>query len=132
MRKLTYFAIFEPTETGYGVMFPDFMGCISVGDNFEHAIKMAKEALSLHFWGMEKDNDEIPAPTFPPYEDMEPGDIVVPIEIFPDMFREHMDNKAIKKTLTLPAWLNERAEAEGVNFSQLLQHSLKEHLGIAN
>ena len=131
MRKLTYFAIFEPTNTGYSVMFPDFPGCISVGNDFNHALKMAKEALSLHFWGMEKDNDEIPIQTLPPFEDMEKGDIVVSIEIFPDMFKEHMDNKAIKKTLTIPFWLNERAEAEGINFSQLLQRSLKEYLGIS-
>jgi predicted RNase H-like HicB family nuclease len=96
----------------------------------EHAIKMAKEALGLHYWGMEKDGDELPEPTYPPYEDMEKDDFVIPIEIFPDIVKGAIENKAIKKTLTIPYWLNAEAEAADVNFSQLLQNALKEYLHI--
>lgn len=130
MRKLTYFAVFEPSDSGYSVFFPDFPGCISVGDNMHDAIKMAKEALGLHYWAMERDGDEIPQPTYPPFDDMEQGDFAVPIEIFPDIVRGTIENKAVKKTLTIPYWLNQEAERVGVNFSHLLQVSLKEHLGI--
>lgn len=130
MRKLTYFAVFEPSDTGYSVYFPDFPGCITVGDNIDHAIKMAKEALGFHFCEMEKDNDEIPAPTFPPFVEMEECDFTIPIDIFPEIVRNTMENRAVKKTLTIPSWLNDEAERAEVNFSQLLQVSLKEHLGI--
>jgi len=87
MKKFTYFAVFEPSDTGFSIYFPDLPGCISCGDNMEHAIKMAKEALGLHYWGMERDGDEMPEPTNPPYMGMEKGDFVMPIEVFPDMSR---------------------------------------------
>jgi len=131
MRRATYFAVFEPSNTGYSIYFPDFPGCISCGDNIEHAVKMAKEALGLHYWSMEKDGDEIPNPTFPPYADMESNDFIMPIEIFPDIVKGVIENKAIKKTLTIPYWLNAAAEASEVNFSQLLQNALKEYLQLA-
>lgn len=63
MHKLTYSAIFEPTESGYSVYFPDLPGCVSFGENFENAQKQAIEALGLHICGMKKDGDEIPAPS---------------------------------------------------------------------
>ncbi len=66
MRKLTYFAIFEPTEAGYSVYFPDLPGCISFGKNFEEAQKEAADALRLHLYGMEKDGEEIPLPSKEP------------------------------------------------------------------
>ncbi|GHV94504.1 hypothetical protein AGMMS50293_12470 [Spirochaetia bacterium] len=56
MRKLTYLAVFE-TDGGSGmsVYFPDVPGCVSCGDNFDHALRMAKEALALGHgkrWGV--------------------------------------------------------------------------------
>ena len=132
MRKLTYFAVFEPSETGYSVYFPDFPGCITVGDNIQHAVNMAKEALGFHFCEMEKDNEEIPNPTYPPFTEMESGDFAMPVEIFPDLAKNIMENRAVKKTLTIPSWLNDEAERAKINFSQLLQASLKEHLGITH
>ena len=130
MRKVTYFAVFEPSGTGYSIYFPDFPGCISCGDDLQHAVCMAKEALGLHFWGMEKDGDVIPQPSYPPYEGMEKSDFAVPVEIFPDIVKCAAENRAVKKTLTLPYWLNARAEAAEVNFSQILQQGLKEYLNV--
>ena len=130
MRKATYFAVFEPSNAGYSIYFPDFPGCISCGEDMDHAIRMAKEALGLHYWGMEKDGDEIPIPTFPPYDDMEIGDFTIPVEIFPDIVKGAIEGKAIKKTLTIPYWLNAQAEAAEVNLSEVLQSALKEYLNI--
>jgi predicted RNase H-like HicB family nuclease len=131
MRKVTYFAVFEPSKTGYSLYFPDLPGCISCGDNMEHAIQMAREALGLHYWAMEKDGDDLPVPTCPPYDEMGKDDFVIPIEIFPDIVKGTIENKAVKKTLTIPYWLNSEAEQAGVNFSQLLQNALKEYLHIS-
>jgi len=130
MKKTMYFAVFEPTATGYSVYFPDLPGCITVGNDFEQASQMAKEALGLHLWGMEKDNEEIPEATLPPYEDIEAGDFVMPIEVFPDLVKNEIESKAVKKTLTIPFWLNELAEKNQINFSQILQNALKECLQI--
>jgi predicted RNase H-like HicB family nuclease len=132
MRKLTYLAIFEPTETGYSVYFPDLLGCVSYGENFEEAHKKATEALSLHIYGMEKDGDEIPVPSKTPQVDPETavGYIVSPVTIFPDLVKNELDNRAVKTNVTIPAWLKEMAEAQGVNYSKVLQTALMDYLGI--
>jgi len=132
MKKIIYFAVFEPTDTGYSVYFPDLPGCVTVGGDMAQAVKMAGRALGLHLWGMERDGEEIPAPTLPPFEDVEEGCFTVPVEIFPAIVKNDIENKAVKKTLTIPYWLNEIAEKEGVNFSQVLQVGLKEYLRISN
>jgi len=132
MRKLTYFAVFEPTTEGYGVYFPAFPGCVSMGEDFEQAQLNAAEALGLHIYGMEKDGEEIPAPLKEPQIDPETaaGHIVAPISVFPELVRNELDNRAVKTNLTVPAWLKELAEAQGVNFSKVLQTALMEYLDI--
>lgn len=132
MHKLTYFAVFEPVETGYSVYFPDLPGCVSYGEDFEEAQKQAADALGLHLYGMEKDGDEIPAPSKAPQVDTETaaGFIISPVSVFPSMVRNELDNRAVKTNLTIPAWLKEIAEAQGVNYSKIFQSALMDYLGI--
>ncbi|MBA1334125.1 MAG: Phage protein [Firmicutes bacterium] len=132
MRKLTYLAVFEPTKTGYSVYFPDLPGCVSYGEDFEEAQRQAAEALGLHLYGMEKDGEEIPAPSKKPQVDPETaaGYIVSSVTVFPDIVRNELDNRAVKTNLTIPAWLKELAEAQGVNYSKVFQAALMDYLGI--
>lgn len=132
MRKLTYFAVFEPTETGYSVYFPDLLGCVSYGESFEEAQKQAVEALGLHIYGMEKDGDviSIPSKTLQVAPETTAGYIVSPVTVFPDIVRNELDNRAVKTNLTIPAWLKEIAEAQGVNYSKVFQTALMDYLGI--
>lgn len=96
----------------------------------EEAFKNSREALGLHLWGMEQDNDLIPDPT--PVEKLhsEPNQVIVLIEVWMPPYRESLENRAVKKTLTIPKWLNDLAEKENINFSHLLQSAIKNHLGI--
>jgi len=132
MRKLTYLAIFEPSEAGYSVYFPDLPGCVSCGNDFEETQKHATEALGLHIYGMEKDGDEIPIPSKMPQVDPDTvkGYIISPVVIFPDLIRNDLDNRAVKTNLTIPAWLKEMAETQGVNYSKIFQVALMEYLGV--
>lgn len=132
MRKLTYLAVFEPTESGYSVYFPDIPGCISFGEDFEEAQRQAAEALGLHIYGMEKDGDKISVPSKLPKVDPETADgyMVSPISVFPDMVRNELDNRAVKTNLTIPAWLKEMSEAQGVNYSKVFQTALMDYLGV--
>ncbi len=132
MRKFTYLAVFEPTEKGYSIYFPDLPGCISYGENFEEAQKQAADALGLHIYGLEKDRDVIPASTKTPQIDPETtgGYLVSPITVFPDIIRNELDNRAVKTNLTIPAWLKEIAEAQGVNYSKVFQVALMDYLGV--
>lgn len=126
-----YPAIFEYVESGIGVTFPDLPGCVSMGDNDADAYRMAKDALSLHLYNMEEDGDEIPDPT-PARKVETDGDneAIVLIDIWMKPFRDEMENRAVKKTLTIPKWLNDLGEKNKVNFSQVLQSALKETLDI--
>jgi predicted RNase H-like HicB family nuclease len=132
MRKLTYFAVFEPSQEGYGVYFPDLPGCVSSGEDFEQAQRNAAEALGLHIYGMEKDGDEIPEPSKKPQVDPDTagGYIIAPVSVFPEIVRNELDNRAVKTNLTIPAWLKELSEAQGVNFSKVLQAALMEYLNV--
>lgn len=133
MDKYLYFAVFTPCEEGgYTITFPDLPGCISECDDIEEGMENAKEALELHLFGMEEDGDEIPVRTEPKYIKLEHGEFVVPIRVYMESVREEMNNKAVKKTLTIPYWLNKIAEEEKINFSALLQKSIKDKLGIRN
>lgn len=126
-----YPAIFEKSiQTKYGVSFPDLPGCISIGDNLQHAHEMAKEALGLHLWGMERDGDDIPAPSSIDCIELEEGEVIGLVEVWMLPIRAELDNRAVKKTLTIPRYLNDIAEKQNVNFSKILQSALKDHLGL--
>ena len=126
-----YPAILSIDDDGISVEFPDLPGCLSCADTAEEAAKNANEALRLHLWSLEKDNDNIPEPTDIRELKLEKNQIPLMVEVFMPPVRERLNNRFVKKTLSLPAWLNAEAEAKGVNFSQVLQTSLKEHLGLA-
>lgn len=130
MRKLTYLAILEPSSDGFGVFFPDLPGCISFGSSLAEAQINAQEALELHIYGMEKENDTLPNPSQNLPEEDTIGNIVCAISIFPDVVKNEMNNRRVKTNTTIPAWLKDLAEKQGVNFSKLLENSLIDYLGL--
>lgn len=131
MDKYIFPAFFEPGEKkGYVVTFPDLPGCITEGDDAEEALFMAKEALELHIYGLEEDSDPIPEPTVPERLNVPGKGFISLVEAWMPMVRDEMSNKAVKKTLTIPKWLNDMAEKRNVNFSHVLQTALKDYLGV--
>ncbi len=132
MRKVSYPAVFEPNGEGYSVYFPDLPGCISYGNSYEEAQKEAADALGLHLYGMEKDGESIPAPSKNPKVDEEtaPGYLVSLITVFPEIVKNEIDNRRIKTNVTLPTWLKDIAEQQGVNYSRLLETALIDYLQI--
>jgi len=127
VRKLTYYAIFEPSTNGsYGVSWPDLPGCITMGDDFQQAERMAADALGLHIYAMEHDGDALPQATMPPFEEMPEFGIVMPITVFPDIVRNELDNRAVKTNITLPSWLKDWAMTQEINLSQTLQTTLRQ------
>ena len=128
--KYTYMAFLtKEADGGYSVRFPQLEGCYTQGDTFEEALQMARDAMSLHLYGMEKDGEAIPAADmtgYLPYAD----EIAVPVTVWMTPVRDAQENRAVKKTLTIPAWLNDAAEQRKVNYSQILQSALKDYLGV--
>ena len=125
MAKYVYPAIFTPEEDdSYSIVFPDLEGCYTCGDNLEDGIEMAEDALALVLYGYEKDGREIPAPSARSAFSVSGNDFVNFIACDTMKYRKMYNNKAVKKTLTIPEWLNEAASAMGLNFSQILQEAL--------
>jgi predicted RNase H-like HicB family nuclease len=131
MDKHIFPALFEPNPNGgYSVSFPDLPGCISYGITLEETLRASREALELHLYGMEEEGLEIPSPSAPESVTLESGEFCTVIVAWMPQVRSGFRNRSVKKTLTLPHWLNEIAEKEGINFSQLLQQAIKEQLGL--
>ena len=125
MGKLFYPAVFhEAEEGGFWINFPDFPGCFSQGETMEEAYEMATDALGLCISDMEKEKSVLPVPTKPTEIKTENQEAVIIIEFDLDAYRRKHNSKAVKKTLTIPEWLNEEAMALGINFSQVLQEAL--------
>lgn len=124
----TYPALFYFDEDGISIEFPDLPGCLPCAETTDEAFKNAKEALGVHLFGMEQDGDTIPQPT--PINQLHPedGGVIAMIDVFMPSVRDRINNKVVKKTLTIPAWLNREAEEANVNFSQILQDALKSYL----
>ncbi|MBP2657920.1 MAG: hypothetical protein H6Q69_952 [Firmicutes bacterium] len=80
--KYIFPAIFHVAEDGISIEFPDLPGCLPCADTLEEAFKNAKEALHLHLHGMEKDGDEIPAPTPINKINNKDNDVIVLIDAF--------------------------------------------------
>ncbi|MBR0227905.1 MAG: type II toxin-antitoxin system HicB family antitoxin [Clostridia bacterium] len=123
-----YPAFFYFDPDGISIEFPDLPGCLPCAHSEDEAFQNAREALGLHLYGMEQDGDKIPSPT--PIHQLHPEDgaVVVMVDVFMPAVRDRLNNRVVKKTLTLPAWLNAEAEAAQVNFSQVLQDGLKSYL----
>ena len=127
--KYAYPAIFTPAEDGgFDVKVPSLPGCRTCGDDLPDAIFMAEDAVSMWLWDAENKRETIPAAAPPPVVDA--PQFVSYVYADTDAYRRKNDNRAVKKTLSIPSWLNVQAEQAGINFSQLLQDALKERLGV--
>ncbi len=127
MKKLFYPAIFTPEENGsFSVAFPDVDGCFTQGDNIDNAYEMAVDALGLMLSYLQEEKRPVPQPSLPNELKVENGQFVVVIEFDMLSYLKKNNNKAVKKTLTIPQWLNEEAVARNINFSQVLQEALLE------
>ncbi|MDO4285367.1 MAG: type II toxin-antitoxin system HicB family antitoxin [Eubacteriales bacterium] len=135
-----YPAYFFKEKNGYSVVFPDLNFLSTCGTSLEEAMQMALDCLAGYLYTLQKEGGD--APSSSPLSAIYPNAIAAELEIsdvseaFVNMIavdvaayaKEHFE-KSVKKTLTLPAWLNDRAAAAGINFSQTLQEALKQKLG---
>jgi len=131
MAKYVYPAILTKEENGqYSVNFPDIKNCYTGGDDMVDALEMAEDVLCLTLYNMEKDGKEIPSPSDSKTFEIDENSVVTLVRCDTNFYKRYYENKSVKKTLTIPMWLNERAERANVNFSGILQEALKTHLQI--
>ena len=125
--KYVYPAIFTPLDDdGFDVCIPDLPFVRTCGADLTEAIEMAEDAAAMWLWDAENKNENIPAPSV--LLAHEAPQFISYVKADTTAYRIQHDNKAVKKTLTIPAWLNAEAEKAHVNFSSVLQTALKQHL----
>ncbi len=128
--KYIYPAIFDYADDGISVKFPDLPGCFTCGEDDDEAFMMARDVLGLWMEFIENNKEEIPEPSKLIDVKLEENQRVVLIDVWMPTVREAVLNKAIKKTLTIPQWLDIMAREADINFSYVLQKGLKKELNI--
>lgn len=125
MNKLFYPAVFHKAEEGgFWISFPDIPECLTQGETMDEAYEMAIEALGLALTDCEKEHQPIPSASDPSAISLEPDSFLVVVEFDMLAYKKRFNSRAVKKTLTIPEWLNEAAIDMGLNFSQVLQEAL--------
>lgn len=126
MKQYFYPAIFHTAEEGgFWVSFPDFPECFTEGETIEEAYQMSIEALGLTLSDRIANHESLPSPSSPDtFMVNEPAGYPVIIQFDMEAYQKRHNSKAVKKTLTIPEWLNEEAISMGINFSQTLQEAL--------
>ena len=125
--KLVYPAVFTPygdESGGYAVEFPDLPGCVTGGDTMAEAIFMAEDAASG--WVLTELEDGKQAPKASEFSAVMigPGQLVNMVALDMDAYAAKYGSRAVKKTLTIPAWLNTFAEDHNISCSAVLQDAL--------
>ena len=127
MKKYVYPAVFTEEDNGmYSVNFKDLESCYTCGDDIDDAILNAQDVLSMVLYRYEKERKPIPRPSSILGIEIDDKSFVSYVVGHTDTYRRMNNNKAVKKTLTIPEWMNEVAIAQNINFSQVLQDALME------
>lgn len=125
--KTAYAAIFTPTESGFVVHVPDF-NVGTQGDDLAEAIEMTRDLLGIMGIDMQDGGEELPQPT--PIENVQRDkqSFVTYVDIDFEEYRRKADNRAVRRNVSLPAWLDHEASKAGINVSAVLQEALKNQL----
>lgn len=131
MNRYCYPAVFTPEIDGtFSINFPDLESCYTCGDDLADGIMMAEDVLAFVLYDYEKSGKDIPLPSQSSDIKLNDGEFVNYIACDTLYYRKKHSNTAVKKTLSIPEWLNEEAISLGINFSQVLQEALIQKLEV--
>lgn len=129
---------YKEKEGGYSVIFPDLNHLATCGDTLDEALTMAVDCLATYLYMARIDGESIPSASdiqsidpdneYTEYAEVFKNIVTVDVE---EYAKKHFE-KAVKKTLTIPKWLNDTATSKGINFSKVLQNALIQELHIPN
>lgn len=128
MAKYFYPVILEPEKVGYSVYVPDIKGCATQGENMGKVFEMVQDAIGLMLEKVaEKD---FPKPSKPENIKLTGKQFVIMVPFDSLAYEQKYNTKLVKKTLSIPAWLNTLAEDNHINFSHLLKTALCDKLQV--
>ena len=125
MKKLFYPALFHKAEEGgFWITFPDYPECMTQGEDIQNAYEMAWDALGLAIVSRLESKEALPVPTEPYAIPLDSDTFCVIVAFDLIAYQKRHNSKAVKKTLSIPEWLNEAATDMNINFSRVLQDAL--------
>lgn len=126
--RYTYTAIITPEERKCYVRVPDIDGCVTTGKNIEDAVAQITDALSGCLVVREDEGLSIPPATMQKDIPHSTGDLLTLISVDTIAYRARTDTRAVRKNVSIPAWMANMAERKGINCSKVLQDALAERL----
>jgi len=126
--RTIYTATFIQEDNTFYARIPDLPGCITTGEDLPDAIEQITDAANLWLVTAEDHGDPIPAPT--PQSELDHPDnaILTMIQVDTIAYRSAIDTRAVRKNVSLPAWMANLADQRGINCSQVLQEGLLQKL----
>jgi predicted RNase H-like HicB family nuclease len=124
--KGIYAAVFEPEDGKVYVSFPDLPGCITSGEDMNEAYAMAVDASNLWMTSVVEDHKQ-PAPKATPIDQVEypEGARVMLIQIDTVEYLRKTETKAVRRSVSIPAWMDDQAQRRGISLSKTLQEALR-------
>ncbi len=125
MAEYVYPAIFHPNDDGsYTITYPDLPGCISEGKSLGNAVYMAQTALTQWIEYLTDKKQSIPSASDLKSIDLSPEEFVSLIRA------DVKDGRAVKRTVSIPKWMDDKVTETGLSLSRVLQDALKERLNV--
>lgn len=128
MKKYFYPAIFSKEGDAYNIKFIDFDNIFTYGIGFNDAYYMAQDAL---YAMLPEYKDNLPEPTYDYMKiKVKDNEFITMVELDPIEHEKRISSKTVNTTVTMPEWLKNLADTKGINFSKLLQDSIKKELNL--
>lgn len=129
MKKYFFPVIFQPEDVGFSAIVPDIPGCMTQGDTMEETLDMLQEAIGLMLDGVQE--NDYPKPSLPQDISTDGTQFVMMVPFDRVAYDKKYNSKSVKKTLSIPCWLDSMAKEKNINFSNLLQNALCKELNVS-
>lgn len=126
--RYIYTAVLSPTPKKVYAKVPDLPGCVTTGRTVQEAASLIADALALYLVSSEDDGSVIPSPTPQQEIPRDPDDVLTLVTVDTLAYRAKTDTRAVRKNVSLPAWMVKMADAQGINCSKVLQDALRTQL----
>ena len=128
--KYVYPALFTTEDDSIIVTFPDLDDTFTDGATMQEAFENAEDVLNLMLWNCEEEKEEIPPPSLPEEITVPQGATLAMIKADTLAYRKIHDTKTIRRSITIPSWLDTLARERNINFSQLMQNAIRRECDI--
>ncbi|MDR3294966.1 MAG: type II toxin-antitoxin system HicB family antitoxin [Clostridiales Family XIII bacterium] len=128
--KYVYPVVFSPDADGFCVYAPDLPGCVTEAADYADGIGKIREGLCGMLYILERDGMPVPLPSDPLAVEREADDLVSLVDIDTDAYKRRVGSRAVRRTISIPEWMDDLASQTGVSLSQITQEALRRHLHV--